>query len=693
MSQHKKSSHPKKSSPSKKSSPHNKNNRRHIHQDYTSNQPHYSVQERADAQTKHNALSSKLREITDEHDEAMKSKHKEDEHVRKIREKQKKLKEELLDLEERQRKTSAQVLKRGNPNFRKFFQLQPTNLVWLAELLVRARDTTNALKTVSTVIAVVFDNMKVIDEITEQAYTPTDVQVLESVDEMAEILTAEANLRATEADLRHTGAEGAGEKAKVARDVLDALINRNKKLFDDEKKEYDESTVRQARPIVSEVDASRSLAFKEPLESLMGGLGREYAKAANDANTPTDHPLHPVHWFKHRMKSLFSNENLLGLEYLALCFFEGEGMGSNDRRIYEDLMAMSPMLAQWIDSHYGTRSMQKTGRQDADYTTLLGMLVLSANDVKGSWAEIGQRVIQSLGRGFKLQTTGSNKVDAGVVVGDTERLERISHLMSVLQAGDKVANGYKAAELTKSMEKAREAHDKVQEVKALSTEYLRAHRKSEEGAKPQDLVRVSKGMDRNIARAKANQLEVIKELAHYKGEHDAQVNLYDNAVAMLRNHIEYWCSLYLFICMIELMEWDNDEVFSCPGLYEVPGRVPIIGSWWYMDVLENAMNGLFKDKVQLTKQCFEQYQKAFIAEKEVLLAEKEALLAEKGSAGEGFNTPKRVPNVQADTPYAEGYSPEYIPNTTNTPITTTLLQSSSMSRSDNFSRAPLDFFS
>ena len=579
---------------------------------------------------------------------------------------------------------------RDNKDFRSSFQLQPTNLVWLAELLVRARDTTNALKTVSTVIAVVFDNMKVIDEITEQAYTPTDVQVLESVDEMAETLTAEANLRAIEADLRHTGAEGAREKAKVARDVLDALINRNKKLFDDEKNEYDESTVRQARPIVSEVAASRSLAFKEPLESLMGGLGREYAKVANDATTPTDHPLHPVHWFKHRMKSLFSNENLLGLEYLALCFFEGEGMGSNESRIYENLMAMSPMLAQWIDSHYGPRSMQKTGKQDADYTTLLGMLVLSANEVNGSWAEIGDRVIESLGRGFKLQTTGSNKVDAGVVVGDTERLERISHLMSVLQAGDKVANGYKAAELTQSMEKNREAHDKVQDVKALSTEYLRAHRKSEEPAKPQDFVRVSKDMNRNVARAKANQLEVIKEVAHYKGEHNKQVNLYDNAVAMLRNHIEYWCSLYLFICMIELMEWDNDEIFSCPGLYQVPGRVPIIGSWWYMDVLENAMNGLFKDKVQLTKQCFEQYQKAFIAEKEVLLAEKEAFLAEKGSDGEGFSTPKRVPNVQADTPYTQGYSPEYIPNT---PIRTTWVQSSSMSRSDNFSRAPLDFFS
>ena len=99
----------KKSSQSKKSSSPKKNNRRNIHQDYTSIQPYSTIEERADAETRHNALSSKLRELTDEHNEALKLKHKKDENVEEIRKNQEKVKKELRDLEARQKNQCKRV--------------------------------------------------------------------------------------------------------------------------------------------------------------------------------------------------------------------------------------------------------------------------------------------------------------------------------------------------------------------------------------------------------------------------------------------------------------------------------------------------------------------------------------------------------------------------------------------------------
>jgi len=278
------------------------------------------------------------------------------------------------------------------------------------------------------------------------------------------------------------------------------------------------------------------------------------------------------------------------------------------------------------------------------------------------WSEKYKRVVD---RVVELEVSMQKRCTQAALTGNDKRMDRIRGYADALAGGKELAEPTTAL-ISKALPEKREAHTTLGEITGERSYHKKCLEKSNT---PLDSLmdwmsryeELRLDLETQSSLAHKQVWEQRKYMRGLKKEHSDIVKTLDAALTMLEDHVKSWLVLYVFIRVKET----------------VAGKTDVNPTWEYLQTLKTLNGGTFSDEIINTEKCVKAFVDAYLAELAAAPESPDSPYTGRGYGRFRGGVPSPVP-----LHFPLDRSPNVNPRS--------LLVADP---SQNFSRAPLDFFS
>ena len=463
--------------------------------------------------------------------------------------------------------------------------------------------------------------------------------------------------------------------------------NRTKEVSDNHQLFIDNKSVREADEEKDPIVEFRKTQFETTAYAAMTTLAQAYAtlvKGDGIENFGRDHL--PMRLTRDQLKTLFQNktDNYLGLAFLMLC-------DQNDLPMNDDvdtigkLKAMSPMLAEFMEVNYPNTNKDHIGKQDM-YFASMAAVALRERDGPAPEADWETLYGSLLSTGPMLAIARTRRCHPGVLNKQKEKILEFKKATVARNGGAALANAH-AVNFRQSLATKREAETISRAAKSEEHITKLMVQKASERNFPEseetldrtveELQRISDGATKRRIFTREQLKDKLLKAAEERKKHDESVDRFEGAMAALENHVKSWLVLYLLISIKETLTAKKDV------------EKKDVEKWYYLQCLKLQGNKAFEEEIIMVEALVlgfsEEFQKAMEAEGPVRDSGLPPQVDQRGWAplraqAEGQVGGSGSPDARNDS------VPDRSRNGSNQSLLVT-------DPSQNFSRAPLDFFS
>jgi hypothetical protein len=475
---------------------------------------------------------------------------------------------------------------------------------------------------------------------------------------------------------------------------------RTKEVSDNHQRFLDNKSVREVDDEKDPIVEFRKTQFETTAYAAMTTLAQAYAtllKGGGIENFGRDHL--PMRLTRDQLKTLFQNktDNYLGLAFLMLC--DQNDLPMNDEvDTIGKLKAMSPMLAEFMDVNYPNTNKDDIGKEDM---TFAGMVVVALRELDGPAPEANWETLYGslLSTGPMLAIARARRCHPATLNKQKEKILEFKKATVARNGGAALANAH-AVNLKQSLATKREAETISRAAKTEEhTTKLMVHKAaddfpdSEEALrlKVEELQRISDGATKRRIFTREQLKDKLLKVAEERKKHDESVDRFEGAMAMLENHVKSWLVLYLLISIKEILTGKTE-----------------IDKWYYLECLKLQGNKAFETQIITVEALVlgfnAQFQKSMEAEEPVHGSGLSPQVDRQDWARYRSQNPARTrahDEGQVDgLPFPEARNDSVSQRSPNRNDSVRDRSPSVSTRSllvadpsQNFSRAPLDFFS
>ena len=458
--------------------------------------------------------------------------------------------------------------------------------------------------------------------------------------------------------------------------------NRTKEVSDNHQRFLDNKSVREVDDEKDPIVEFRKTQFETTAYEAMNTLAQAYAtliKGGGIENFGRDHL--PMRLTRDQLKTLFQNktDNYLGLAFLMLCDQNDLPMNDGVNTIGK-LKAMSPMLAEFMDVNYPNTNKDDIGKQDMYFA---GMVVVALRERDGPAPEADWETLYGslLSTGPMLAIARTRRCHPATLNKQKEKILEFKKATVARNGGAALANAH-AVNFKQSLATKREAETISRAAKTEEhTTKLMVQKASERNFPDseealdrtvEELQRISDGATKRRIFTREQLKDKLLKAADERKKHDESVDRFEGAMAALENHVKSWLVLYLLISIKEILTEKED-----------------IEKWYYLQCLKLQGNKAFETQIIIVEALVlgfnEEFQKTMKAEGPVHGSGLSPQVDRRGwvplrAQAEGQVDGSGSPEARNDS------ERDRSPNVSNRSLLVA-------DPSQNFSRAPLDFFS